>query len=138
MGIEHGAWCVGCCWGLMAALFALGVMSIGWMVMIAALIALEKLLPWKAVANRSIAVLLLVLGLAVAFAPDEVPGLTLPDSPEAARAMDSMGMGGGTGGGSMDDQQGGSMGDQKSGTMNEKTMPPTGSMKGAEDGMQAP
>src|SRR3954452_3272084 len=28
MGIEHGAWCVGCCWALMAALFALGVMSI--------------------------------------------------------------------------------------------------------------
>jgi predicted metal-binding membrane protein len=92
MGIEHGAWCVGCCWALMAALFALGVMSIGWMVLIAALIALEKLLPWKAVANRSIAVLLVVLGLAVAFAPDRVPGLTLPNSPEAARAMDSMGM----------------------------------------------
>ena len=51
MGIDHGAWCVGCCWALMAALFALGVMSIGWMVFIAALIALEKLLPWKAAAN---------------------------------------------------------------------------------------
>ena len=62
MGIEHGGWCVGCCWGLMAALFALGVMSIGWMVLIAALIALEKLLPWKAVANRSVAVLLVALG----------------------------------------------------------------------------
>ena len=47
MGIEHGAWCVGCCWALMAALFALGVMSIGWMAFIAALIALEKLLPWR-------------------------------------------------------------------------------------------
>ena len=75
----------------MAALFALGVMSIGWMVLIAALIALEKLLPWKAVANRSVAALLVVLGW-VAFAPDQVPGLTLPNSPEAARAMDSMGM----------------------------------------------
>ena len=39
MGIQHGAWCVGCCWALMAALFALGVMSIGWMALIAALIA---------------------------------------------------------------------------------------------------
>ena len=92
MGMEHGGWCVGCCWGLMAALFALGVMSIGWMVLIAAVIALEKLLPWKAVANRSVAVLLLVLGLAVALVPDKVPGLTLPDSPAAAQAMDSMGM----------------------------------------------
>jgi predicted metal-binding membrane protein len=92
MGIEHGGWCVGCCWGLMAALFALGVMSIGWMAFVAALIAIEKLLPWRTVANRGIAVLLVVLGLGVAFAPEDVPGLTLPDSPEAMRAMDSMGM----------------------------------------------
>jgi predicted metal-binding membrane protein len=92
MGIEHGAWCVGCCWALMAALFALGVMSIGWMAFIAALIALEKLLPWKRVANYGIAVLLAVLGLAVAFAPEDVPGLTLPDSPEAVEAMEAMGM----------------------------------------------
>jgi predicted metal-binding membrane protein len=92
MGIEHGAWCVGCCWALMAALFALGVMSVGWMVFIAALIATEKLLPWKAVANRGIAVLLLVLGLSVAFMPEDVPGLTLPDSAQAMQGMDSTGM----------------------------------------------
>ena len=98
MGLEHGAWCVGCCWALMAALFALGVMSIGWMVLIAALIAIEKLLPWKNVANRGIALLLVALGIWVAFAPESVPGLTLPNSPEAAKAMDSMGMGGGSGG----------------------------------------
>ncbi|MBA2256255.1 MAG: DUF2182 domain-containing protein [Thermoleophilaceae bacterium] len=83
MGLEHGAWCVGCCWALIAALFALGVMSLGWMAFVAALIAIEKLLPWKALANRGIAILLLVLGLAVAFVPDRVPGLTLPDSATA-------------------------------------------------------
>jgi predicted metal-binding membrane protein len=92
MGIEHGGWCVGCCWALMAALFALGVMSVGWMAFIAALIATEKLLPWKAVANRGIAVLLLALGLAVAIVPEDVPGLVMPDSPEAMRAMEAMGM----------------------------------------------
>jgi predicted metal-binding membrane protein len=92
MGLEHGGWCVGCCWGLMAALFALGVMSIGWMVFVAALIATEKLLPWKAVANRGIAVTLVVLGLAVAFVPEDVPGLTEPDTAEAQAAMESMGM----------------------------------------------
>jgi predicted metal-binding membrane protein len=81
MGIEHGGWCVGCCWALMAALIALGVMSVGWMVFVAALIAAEKLLPWKAAANRSIAVLLAVLGLAVAVAPADVPGLTQPADP---------------------------------------------------------
>jgi hypothetical protein len=67
-------------------------MSVGWMVFIAALIATEKLLPRKAVANRCIAVLLLTLGLAVAFVPERVPGLTLPDSSEAMGAMESMGM----------------------------------------------
>ncbi|MQA74311.1 MAG: DUF2182 domain-containing protein [Solirubrobacterales bacterium] len=92
LGLEHGAWCVGCCWALMAALFALGVMSIGWMVLIAALIALEKLLPWQTVANRGIAVLLVVLGIAVAFAPEDVPGLTIPGPPDAGKAMEAMGM----------------------------------------------
>ncbi|MFL5908573.1 MAG: DUF2182 domain-containing protein [Solirubrobacterales bacterium] len=87
MGLEHGGWCVGCCWALMAALFAVGVMSIGWMVFIAGLIAIEKLLPWRAVANRGVAVLLVALGLAVAFVPEHVPGLTLPNSAEAQSAM---------------------------------------------------
>src|SRR5262245_39669270 len=35
MGARHGAWCVGCCWALMASLFALGVMSIAWMALVA-------------------------------------------------------------------------------------------------------
>jgi len=78
MGIVHGAWCVGCCWALMIALLALGVMSVGWMVFIAALIAIEKLPPWQPVANRSIAVLLVALGIGVAFTPQDVPGLTVP------------------------------------------------------------
>jgi predicted metal-binding membrane protein len=111
MGVEHGGFCVGCCWMLMAALFALGVMSIGWMAFIAALIATEKLLPWKAVANRGVAVLLAVLGIMVAFAPEEVPGLTLPDSPEAAQAMEAMGMEGEEGSMGMEGEEG-SMGTQ--------------------------
>jgi predicted metal-binding membrane protein len=106
MGIEHGGFCVGCCWMLMGALFALGVMSLGWMAFIAALIAIEKLLPWRAVANRGIAVLLLVLGLSVAIEPENVPGLILPDSPEAMRAMEAMEGGSmegeGSGGGGME------------------------------------
>jgi predicted metal-binding membrane protein len=94
MGIAHGGWCVGCCWGLMAALFALGVMSVGWMAFVAALIATEKLLPWKAVANRGIAALLVVLGLAVAFVPEDVPGFTEPNSAQAHHhGMGTMGMG---------------------------------------------
>jgi predicted metal-binding membrane protein len=102
MGVVHGGWCVGCCWALMAALFALGVMSLAWMAFIAALIAIEKLLPWQALANRGIAVLLLVLGLAVAFTPASVPGLTLPGSTTAMQAMQGMN-GGSMSGDSMND-----------------------------------
>jgi predicted metal-binding membrane protein len=79
LGLRHGAWCLGCCWALMAALFALGVMSLGWMALIAAFIAGEKLLPWPAAARRTIAVLLLALGLGVAFVPTDVPGFATPD-----------------------------------------------------------
>jgi hypothetical protein len=76
----------------MASLFALGVMSLTWMIAIAALIAVEKLLPSKALANGSVTAVLLVLGLAVLIAPARVPGLTIPGSPAAASAMQSMGM----------------------------------------------
>ncbi|MGH9188771.1 MAG: DUF2182 domain-containing protein [Acidimicrobiales bacterium] len=78
MGAEHGAWCVGCCWALMAALFALGVMSVGWMAVVGAFIAVEKLLPWKQPAKGAVAVVLAVLALGIALAPESVPGLTLP------------------------------------------------------------
>jgi predicted metal-binding membrane protein len=80
MGAKHGAWCVGCCWALMAALFALGVMSIAWMAFVAALIAAEKMLPWRRAATYGTAVILLLLGVLLVAAPDAIPGLTIPDS----------------------------------------------------------
>jgi predicted metal-binding membrane protein len=79
MGARHGAWCVGCCWALMASLFALGVMSVAWMAFVAALIALEKTLPWGGRwVTYATALILLVLGVALIAAPDMVPGLTIP------------------------------------------------------------
>jgi predicted metal-binding membrane protein len=78
MGVEHGGFCVGCCWALMAALFALGVMSPIWMVIVAVLIGAERLLPWGRAATLTVAVALVVLGSAVALAPGDVPGLTVP------------------------------------------------------------
>jgi predicted metal-binding membrane protein len=92
MGIEHGQVCVASSWALMATLFALGVMSIGWMILVAALIAAEKLLPWQALASRGTVVLLAVLAVAVALAPEDVPGLTIPGSPAAMEAMERMEM----------------------------------------------
>ena len=78
MGLVHGGWCVGCCWALMAALFALGAMSVGWMAFVAALIAAEKLVPWRLVAVGGVAALLAALAIWVAAAPGSVPGLTIP------------------------------------------------------------
>jgi predicted metal-binding membrane protein len=78
MGARHGAWCVGCCWALMASLFALGVMSVAWMAFVAALIAVEKLLPWRRVATYGTAAILLVLGVLLLALPDAIPALTVP------------------------------------------------------------
>ena len=78
MGVRHGLWCVACCWALMASLFALGVMSIAWTVFIAALIAAEKVLPWRRAVTYATAALLLVLGVVLVAAPGAIPGLTTP------------------------------------------------------------
>jgi predicted metal-binding membrane protein len=78
LGARHGAWCLGCCWALMAALFAVGIMSLGWMAVIAAFIAGEKLLPWPKASRYAVAVALLALGLAVSLVPADVPGFAEP------------------------------------------------------------
>ena len=78
MGSRHAAWCVGCCWALMAALFALGVMSILWMAVIAALITIEKVLPWRRIAVWSTTLVLLALAVGVLAVPGSVPGLVIP------------------------------------------------------------
>ena len=44
-GIKHGAYCLGCCWALMALLFVGGVMNVLWIAGIAILILLEKTVP---------------------------------------------------------------------------------------------
>jgi predicted metal-binding membrane protein len=78
MGVRNGAWCVGCCWALMASFFALGIMSIVWMTVIAGLIAIEKTLPWRRVAVYGTTVALFALGFLLFTAPHAVPGLTIP------------------------------------------------------------
>jgi predicted metal-binding membrane protein len=78
MGAKHGAWCVGCCWALMASLFALGAMSVLWMAFVAGLIAVEKTLPWRQVATYGTAAVLLVLGVLLFAAPQAIPALTVP------------------------------------------------------------
>ena len=79
-GLRFGGYCVGCCAGLMATLFALGVMNVTWMVVVAALIAAERLLPWRTPAVYGLAATLAVLAIWMAVAPGDLPGLTLPGS----------------------------------------------------------
>ena len=86
VGIEHGAWCVGCCWALMAALFALGAMSVGWMALICVLVAAERLLPWRGPATIGVASLLVAAAIGVAAAPARVPMLTIPHTGAAMGA----------------------------------------------------
>lgn len=80
MGVEQGGFCVGCSGALMAALFALGVMSIVWMLLIAALVAIEKLLPWTVITIGATAAALALLGVAIMTVPALVPWLTIPMS----------------------------------------------------------
>ncbi|HET9720562.1 MAG TPA: DUF2182 domain-containing protein [Solirubrobacteraceae bacterium] len=88
MGSRHAAWCLGCCWALMAGLFALGVMSITWMAAIAALITIEKSIPWRRAATWGTAAVLTALAIAVVAVPAEVPGLVIPGgSPAAVHSM---------------------------------------------------
>jgi hypothetical protein len=77
----------------MASLFALGVMSLAWMAFVAALIALEKTLPWRRAVTYTTAGLLLLLGVVLLAAPDSIPGLTIPDGGgmmDAGGGMDDM------------------------------------------------
>jgi predicted metal-binding membrane protein len=76
MGARHGAWCASGAAG--RSWFALGVMRIAWMAFVAALIAAEKVLPWRRVATYGTAVVLLVLGLLLLLSPDAIPALTIP------------------------------------------------------------
>ena len=77
MGAKLGAWCLGCCWALMAAMFALGVMNIVWMASATVLIALEKLLPWRRTATSLTAAALVCLAVFVLIAPHALPGTTM-------------------------------------------------------------
>ena len=70
----------------MASLFALGVMSVTWMAVVAGLIAVEKILPWRRTATYGTALVLLALGVVVLVAPDALPGLTVPGAPSAPMA----------------------------------------------------
>jgi predicted metal-binding membrane protein len=80
VGVHHGLYCVGCCWGLMLVLVAVGVMNIPAMIALAAVIFLEKL--WKRgwLLTRAVGVAFLVIAVAAAFNPSLLPALHPADT----------------------------------------------------------
>lgn len=62
MGIRHGAYCVGCCWMLMALLFVVGVMNLLWIAAIAGFVLLEKIVPRGEWVSRAAGALLIGWG----------------------------------------------------------------------------
>jgi predicted metal-binding membrane protein len=80
-GLYHGAYCVGCCWGLMAALIALGVMDLRWMAAVAVVVVLERTWRYGWVTAYAVGIGLIVLGLLAPSHPGLVPGLHGPTMP---------------------------------------------------------
>jgi predicted metal-binding membrane protein len=63
LGVEHGAYCVGCCWTLMAVLVLVGAMALAWVAVIALAVAAEKLLPEGQALARVVGIALLAGGI---------------------------------------------------------------------------
>jgi predicted metal-binding membrane protein len=74
-GAHHGAYCLGCCWSLMALFVVLGVMNLAAMVVLAAVVLVEKVWVRGEVFSRAVGVAALVLAVAVIWLPALAPGL---------------------------------------------------------------
>jgi len=87
MGLEHGVYCLGCCWLLFAILFPLGMMNIAVLALITLLIFAEKSTPFGRHVAALAAVALIAYGILVVFVPDALP-MMMDDS----ASMDAGGM----------------------------------------------
>jgi predicted metal-binding membrane protein len=76
MGATHGGYCVGCCWGLMAILVAVGTMNLAWMLGLSVLIYVEKNAPWGERVAQGVSVVLVALGVLLLIRPDMLTTLT--------------------------------------------------------------
>jgi predicted metal-binding membrane protein len=78
VGAHHGLYCVGCCWGLMIVLVAVGAMNVPAMVALAGVIFIEKVWRHGRAFSRAVGVSLLAVAALVPFVPSLLPGLTAP------------------------------------------------------------
>jgi predicted metal-binding membrane protein len=65
VGLSHGTYCLGCCWALMAILVVLGLMNLGWMAAVSALILVEKVLRPGPAIGRIIGIGIALAGAAI-------------------------------------------------------------------------
>jgi predicted metal-binding membrane protein len=72
LGVHHGLFCLGCCWSLMLLMLVVGIGSIGWMLLLGAVMAIEKNMPWGRRLSAPLGVALIAAGFGVlAFAAPE-------------------------------------------------------------------
>lgn len=69
-GISHGAYCIGCCWALMAVLLVVGLMNLAWMAALSAIFLAEKAWRYGQVVRVAVSVALVALGIAILIHPD--------------------------------------------------------------------
>ncbi len=69
MGMEHGGFCLGCCWAMMVVLFVVGVMSLPWMALLTVAIFIEKNVRFERVTTAVLATFFIVVGLALVLSP---------------------------------------------------------------------
>lgn len=87
VGTHHGLYCVGCCWGLMIVLVAVGVMNVAAMAALAAVILLEKLWSRGRTLSRLVGVAFIVIAVLAVFFPEQL----LPALKAAQASTDGMG-----------------------------------------------
>ncbi len=76
MGAAHGIYCFGCCWGLMVILFVMGLMHLGWMAAVGALILIEKLMTSSKWIPKAIGAAFVIVGTVVALFPETLSRLS--------------------------------------------------------------
>jgi predicted metal-binding membrane protein len=69
MGVVHGLYCFGCCWGLMLILFFMGLMNLGWMALLSAIILVERIVPRRQIVARVAGAVFILIGVVVVIWP---------------------------------------------------------------------
>lgn len=65
IGWQHGVFCVGCCWALMLLMFAVSTASLGWMLLLAFVMAIEKNAPWGKKLSRPLGLVLIIIAIGI-------------------------------------------------------------------------